>query len=209
MRRTPFALVALASLLSLTSTAHAEDAQGFIQREHEKVDRLLHEPASGTRDTEINQALDTFVDYDELTRRAFGEPCHPSLPNCEDLWSHYSDAQKGELHDLLKQLVQKSYRKNLLKTLDYDVDYRGTRDSGNDTRVSTEAKNRTKPRDPAVRVDYVVAQTGSGFRVVDIVTEGSSLAKNYYEQFRKKMDNPDEGYQNIIQKLKDKIAKRD
>jgi phospholipid transport system substrate-binding protein len=209
MRRTPYALVALASLLSLTSTAHAEDPQGFIQREHEKVDRLLHEPASGTRDTEINQALDTFVDYDELTRRAFGEPCHPSLPNCEDLWSQYSDTQKAELHDLLKQLVQKSYRKNLLKTLDYDVDYRGTRDSGNDTRVSTEAKNRTKPRDPAVRVDYVVAQTGSGFRVVDIVTEGSSLAKNYYEQFRKKMDNPSEGYPNIVQKLKDKIAKRD
>jgi ABC-type transporter MlaC component len=45
--------------------------------------------------------------------------------------------------------------------------------------------------------------------VVDIVTEGSSLAKNYYEQFRKKMDNPGEGYTNIVQKLKDKIAKRD
>jgi phospholipid transport system substrate-binding protein len=207
--RTPLSLVAIASVLSLSGTARAEDAQGFIQREHEKVDRLLKEPASGTRDSEINQALDTFVDYDELTRRAFGEPCHPSLPNCEDLWSQYSDAQKAELHDLLKQLVQKSYRKNLLKTLDYDIDYRGTRDAGNDTRVSTEAKNRTKPRDPAVRVDYVVAQTPNGFRVVDIVTEGSSLAKNYYEQFRKKMDNPSEGYPNIVQKLKDKIAKRD
>jgi phospholipid transport system substrate-binding protein len=209
MRFRPLALVALTSFLSLAGTAHADDPQGFIQREHEKVERLLHEPASDTRDTQINQALDTFVDYDELTRRAFGEPCHPSLPNCSDLWSQYSDAQKAELHDLLKQLVQKSYRKNLLKTLDYDVDYRGTRGAGNDTRVSTEAKNRTKPRDPAVRVDYVVSQTSGGLRVVDIVTEGSSLAKNYYEQFRKKMDDPNQGYSNIVQKLKEKIAKRD
>jgi hypothetical protein len=44
---------------------------------------------------------------------------------------------------------------------------------------------------------------------VDIVTEGSSLTKNYYEQFRKKMENPAEGYANIRQKLKDKIAKKD
>jgi phospholipid transport system substrate-binding protein len=211
MRLPPFiALSLLATSLALAGTAHADDAQGFIQREHEKIERLLHQPASGTRDAEINLALDTFVDYSELTRRAFGEPCHPSLPNCEDLWSQYSEAQKAELHDLLKQLVQKSYRKNLLKTLDYDIDYRGTRDSGSDTRVQTEAKNKVKPRDPSVRVDYIVEQqSGGSFRVVDIVTEGSSLAKNYYEQFRKKMDDPNQGYPNIVQKLKDKIAKRD
>jgi phospholipid transport system substrate-binding protein len=211
MRLPPFiALSLLATSLALAGTAHADDAQGFIQREHEKIERLLHQPASGTRDAEINLALDTFVDYSELTRRAFGEPCHPSLPNCEDLWSQYSEAQKAELHDLLKQLVQKSYRKNLLKTLDYDIDYRGTRDSGSDTRVQTEAKNKVKPRDPSVRVDYIVEQqSGGSFRVVDIVTEGSSLAKNYYVQFRKKMDDPNQGYPNIVQKLKDKIAKRD
>jgi phospholipid transport system substrate-binding protein len=214
MRLRPFvvltSLVSSLALAGLGGTAQAaDDAQGFIQREHEKIERLLHQPPSSSRDTEVNHALDTFVDYEELTRRAFGEPCHPSLPNCEDLWSQYNDQQKSELHDLLRQLVQKSYRKNLLKTLDYDIDYRGQHDVGSDTRVSTEAKNKQKPRDPSVRVDYVVEQTPSGFRVVDIVTEGSSLSKNYYEQFRKKMDNPNEGYRNIVQKLKDKIAKRD
>jgi hypothetical protein len=44
---------------------------------------------------------------------------------------------------------------------------------------------------------------------VDIVTEGSSLTKNYYEQFRRKMENPAEGYSNIVQKLKDKVAKKE
>jgi ABC-type transporter MlaC component len=96
-----------------------------------------------------------------------------------------------------------------MKTLDYDVSYRGSRASGGDTRVLTEATNKLKPREPAVRVDYVVKQTDHGFRVVDIVTEGSSLTKNYYEQFRKKMDNPAEGYENIKQKLRDKVAKKD
>ncbi len=209
--RNAIALSSALGALALTLPAHAgpEDAEGFIRSEHAKLDHLLHEPASSGRDSQVNQTLDTFVDYDDLTKRAFGEPCPPSMPSCEDLWSGYSESQKTELRDLLSQLVRKSYRKNLLKTLDYDVSYRGSKDEAGDTKVRTEAKSKTKPRDPAVRIDYVVKQTSSGYRVVDIVTEGSSLTKNYYEQFRKKMHNPNEGYANIVQKLRDKIAKND
>ncbi len=195
--------------LALSGPAHAEDAQSFIEHEHNKLGQLLHQPASPAREQEVDQALDGFVDYDELTRRAFGEPCPAAIPSCDDLWGRYDDRQKGELRDLLSQLVRKSYRKNLLKTLDYDVSYRGAREAAGDTRVLTEAKSKLKPREPAVRVDYVVKQTEHGYRVVDIITEGSSLTKNYYEQFRKKMENPNEGYPNIVQKLRDKIAKKD
>ena len=83
------------------------------------------------------------------------------------------------------------------------------RDAGGDTKVLTEAKNKLKPREPAVRVDYVVKQTSGGLKVVDIITEGSSLTKNYYDQFRKKMNNPGEGYPNIVSKLHEKIDKKD
>ena len=185
----------------------ADDAQGFIQQNHARLERLLHEPATATRDAQVTQTLDSFVDYDELTRRAFGEPCPASIPGCEDLWAKYADSQREELRDLLGQLIRKSYRKNLTKTLDYDVAYRGQREAAGDTRVLTEAKSKSKPRDPAVRVEYVLKQTPKGYRVVDIVTEGSSLTKNYYDQFRKKMNNPEEGYPNIVQKLREKIAK--
>jgi ABC-type transporter MlaC component len=210
MRFTPFlALAASAAAISFTVSAHASPAESFLQQKHETLEQLLHQPASPGRDAQVNQQLDAFVDYDELARRAFGEPCPPSEPSCEDLWAGYNDAQKSEVKDLLRQLVEKSYRKNLLKTLDYEVTYHGERETGGDTRVLTEAKNKTKPREPAVRVDYVIRQTSGGLRVVDIITEGSSLTKNYYDQFLKKMHNPDEGYANIVQKLKDKIAKKE
>jgi ABC-type transporter MlaC component len=205
--RHAFSFSAALSVLALALPAHADDAQSFIEHEHAKLDRLLHEPASSGRDAEVDQALDGFVDYEELTRRAFGEPCPASVPNCPDLWAGYDEKQRGELKDLLSQLVRRSYRRNLTKTLDYEVTYRGSREIGGDTRVLTEAKNKLKPREPGVRVDYVVKQTGHGYRVVDIVTEGSSLTKNYYEQFRRKMENPTEGYPNIVQKLREKLGK--
>ena len=202
--------VAVATLcVAPAARADAEDPLAFVREQHSHVEQLLREPVSTARDTRINDALGTFVDYDELTHRAFGEPCPHSEPSCEDLWTGYTDAQRTEVRGLLEQLVRKTYRRNLTKTLDYDVDYRGQRDSGGDSRVMTEAKNRLKPRDAPVRVDYVVKQTGGGPKVVDIVTEGSSLTKNYYDQFRKKMHNPNEGYANIVQKLREKIAKHD
>ncbi len=198
------ALVSSVGLLALASPPRAHDPQGFIQSHHTRLQTMLHAPASAGRDAQVSAALDGFVDYDELVRRAFGEPCHVSIPTCDDLWAKYSDDQKRELHDLLKQVVESSYRKNLTKTLDYDVSYKGSRDAGGDTRVLTEAKSKTNPRDTPVRVDYMVKQTPHGPRVVDIITEGSSFSKNLYVQFRK-MDD----YGKIVEKLKEKIAKKD
>jgi phospholipid transport system substrate-binding protein len=193
--------------LAVPAIAADLTAEGFVQGQHRHIEGLLHQPRSQARDEQVGEALGQFVDFDTLTRRAFGEPCPSSEPSCEDLWAGYSDTQHAELRDLLERNVRKSYEKNLLKTLDYDVGYRGAREGAADTRVMTEAKNRLKPREPAVRVDYVVTQTPQGLRVVDIVTEGSSLTKNYYDQFRKKMHNAAEGYPNIVAKLRDKLAK--
>ncbi len=198
-------LAAVAS--SAPGFAGAEDAQSFIEREHQRLFRLLHEPESPSRQTELSKALSGFVDYDELTKRAFGEPCPATEPSCENLWGAYSEAQRAELRGLLEELIRKNYERNLKKTLDYEVAYRGVRDAGDTTRVMTEAKNSLKPREPAVRIDYVVKQTAHGLKVVDMVTEGSSMAKAYYDQFRKKMHDPNEGYPNIVQKLKEKIGK--
>jgi phospholipid transport system substrate-binding protein len=199
------AMAALA--VTVPSNAVAEDPQTFVEHQHHHIEQVLHEPESPARDTEVHQSLSTFVDYDELTHRAFGDPCPIAEPACDNLWAKYDDGQRTELRSLLEQLVRKTYQRNLLKTLDYDVTYRGSRDTAGDTRVLTEAKNKLKPREPPVRVDYVVKQTATGPKVVDIITEGSSLTKNYYDQFRKKMHNPGEGYPNIVAKLREKIAK--
>jgi hypothetical protein len=212
----PFFRSVLASTATLAALAFAvpshaspEDAQAFVDREHHRLEALLHEPETPARDAKLNDGLNLFVDYGELTVRAFGEPCPPSEPACDDLWAKYDPNQRAEVRGLLEQLVRKNYKRNLLKTLDYDITYRGVRDVGGDTRVQTEAKNKLKPREAPIRVDYIVKQTADGPKVVDIITEGSSLTKNYYDQFRKKMSNPAEGYPNIVAKLREKIEKKD
>ena len=204
-----FAFILLAGL-ALAGTASADEgAQKFIQNEHVKLEAILRQPASAGRDAQITNTLDTMVDYDELARRAFGQPCPQGVSNCVNHWNELTDQQKAEVTGLLKKLVEKNYKKNLIKTLDYEVTYKGKKEVGSDSKIRTEAKSKLKPRDPAVQVDYLVKGAAGSYKVVDIWTEGSSLTKNYYDQFHKFLTTPGQGYPHIVKKLNEKIAKKD
>jgi ABC-type transporter MlaC component len=209
MKLSRFVFLLVAGLAVSPAASADEGAQKFIKDEHVKLEAILRQPATPARDAQVTNTLDTMVDYDELARRTFGQPCPHAISQCTNHWGELTDQQKSEVTGLLKKLVDKNYKKNLIKTLDYEVTYMGQKDFGGDAKVRTEAKSKLKPRDPAVQVDYVVKANGNGYKVVDIVTEGSSLTKNYYDQFHKFVTTPGQGYPHIVKKLNEKIAKKD
>ena len=206
MKLARFAQAAILALsLTFAGAALAGDPQGYMQTQHNSMTNLLKQPASSTRDAQIATLLDGMIDYEELVRRSFGEPCPVAVPGCTDHWKQLTDAQKTEIVGLIKKLVQKNYRKNLIRTLDYDVSYNGAKQQNGDFRVKTEAKSKVKPRDPAVQVDYILETSNGSFKVVDIVTEGSSMAKVYYDQFHKFLTTDGQGYPYLVQKVNARI----
>jgi phospholipid transport system substrate-binding protein len=205
LRHLLHAAIVLASV-SFAGAAFADTPQEFLRHEHEKITVLLRQPASADRDTRIGALLQNSIDYEELTHRAFGEPCPSDEPSCTNYWAQLSEDQKTEVRGLFQRLVKKSYQKNLMKTLDYDVAYRDQGDSGA-SRVRTEAKHKTNARAPAVQVDYIMRSNGSAYRIVDILPERSSLTKHYYDQFDRFMRDPAKGYPEIVKKLNGAINK--
>jgi ABC-type transporter MlaC component len=205
--RTGLPVVLGLSIATFSATALADDAAtSFVRAQQDQLRTLLHQPASPAREAQVGSALSRMVDYDEMTHRAFGEPCSAEAPGCKDHWAELSDAQKAEISGLLRRLVDKNYQKNIAKTLDFNVTYQGASAVGGDSVVHTEATSISKPRDPAVLVDYVVRGAPGSQHVVDIVTEGSSLTKSYYDQFHRMLTNPEQGYAYIVKKLNDKLA---
>lgn len=201
-------MVILLSALTCAVAAQADDGpQRYVETQQKALIGLLKQPASPAREAQLSSTLDNMIDYDELVRRSFGQPCSPQIPKCTNHWAELTPAQQAEARDLLGKIVSKNYRKNLVKVVDFDLSYKGVNKAGGDTRVKTEAKNRVKPRDPVVQVDYIVASSGGGYKTVDIYTENSSLAKNYYDQFHKMMTTPSQGYPYVAQKLRSKLAK--
>ena len=202
------ALFALSlTTLAFGAAADVAGAQSFVEKEHGAIKKLVETNAAAS---EITKAIDGMVDYDALAQRTMGKPCPSTIPNCTNHWDELSAAQKTELTGLLRQLVEKNYRKNLTKTKDYDISYVGGKEAGeNVSRIRTSAKSKEKPRDPAVQVDYVILGSGSTYKVIDIVTEGSSMTKNYYDQFHRMLTTPGQGYSYLVQKLRDKIAAKE
>ena len=209
VRRSRSLLATLFVLLlsAWTAVAFADDgAQTFLEAQHQKVNALLHQAASPARDAQVGAMLDGMIDYGELARRTFGLPCPAAVPSCTNHWGDLTDAQKAEITGLLQKLVSKNYQKNLIKTLDYEIAYKGNQDAAGATRVRTEATSKVNPRDPAIQIDYVIVGKAGAYKVVDIITEGSSLTKNYYDQFHRMLTTPDQGYPYLVKKVSDKIA---
>jgi ABC-type transporter MlaC component len=212
LRLARFALALVLGLAALVPSrdARADDpATTFVRAQHDQLRTLLRQAQTPARDNQMTASLAQMVDYDEMTHRAFGQPCPADLPSCKNHWAELTDAQKAEVGGLLRRLVEKNYRKNLGKTVDYDVTYQGASGVSGDTAVHTEATSKSKPRDPAVLVDYIVHGSPGALHVVDIVTEGSSLTKSYYDQFHRMLTNPDQGYAYIVRKLNEKLAQPD
>jgi ABC-type transporter MlaC component len=201
------ALALSCTFLAGGASADVDAAKSFVEREHTQIKKLVENNAPSS---EVSKAIDGMVDYDQLAMRTLGKPCPSTVPSCTNHWDELKPEQRTEVTGLLRQLVEKNYHKNLNKTRDYDVSYRGAKEVGeNVSRIKTEAKSKAKPRDPAVQVDYIVLTSGDKNKMIDIVTEGSSMTKNYYDQFHRMLTTAGQGYPYLVQKLRDKIAAKE
>ncbi len=194
--------------------ADVDAAKAFVQEKHSNIKELVEK---GSSPEKVKEAMGGMIDYEQLARRTMGSPCPPAVPQCTNHWDGdgkdvpaLTADQKKEVTGLLKNLVEKNLQKNLNKTKDFDVSYSGAKDiGGNLSKIKTEAKSKQKPRDPAVQVDYVILGSGDKYRIIDIVTEGSSMTKNYYDQFHRMLTTDGQRYAYLAQKLRDKVAAKD
>ncbi len=134
------------------------------------------------------------IAYDELAKRSLATH-----------WDDLSDAQHKEFADILKRLVQRSYEKNLKNILEYRVEYLGEEPGSEGVMVHTRASSPEKPQEEPITLDYQLVQNGAAWKVVDIVTEGSSLVHNYKNQFHRIIQK--DGYDTLVRRMKDKLAK--
>ncbi|MCU0674744.1 MAG: ABC transporter substrate-binding protein [Myxococcota bacterium] len=199
MRRSISILVFAFSLVSLAvgATASAQaptEAQRFLQDRNTTVMRLMERPASTSRDTELTRMLGELLDYEELSRRALARH-----------WDERSPAERAEFVGILKQLVERSYRSNLQRTLRYEVRYETAEARGSDVLVQTEARNRQNRRAPAVSIDYLVVQRDGAWRIVDItVDDGMSMVDNYRNQFERILRR--EGWDGLMTRMRGRLT---
>jgi phospholipid transport system substrate-binding protein len=188
-------LGALVLATSLATPAHAaESAQDFIQSRQSQVTQLVRQAPGAQRDKQVAGVLDGMIDYDTLARRSLA--AH---------WGDLSDAQHKEFTDILRNLVRRNYERNIKNILDYRVEYLGEEPGSEGVVVHSRASSSSNRREEPISIDYQLMKEGGGWRVVDVVTEGSSLVNNYKNQFHRVIQK--DGYEALVRRMKDKLAK--
>jgi phospholipid transport system substrate-binding protein len=192
-------LVSLGALVvatSLAMPAHAaESAQDFIQTRQSQVTQLVRQAPGAQRDKQVATVLDGMIDYETLAKRSLGNH-----------WGDLSDAQHKEFTDILRNLVRRNYERNVKNILDYRVEYLGEeRGSEEAVIVHSRAVSASNSREEPISIDYQLTKTAGTWRIVDVVTEGSSLVNNYRNQFHRVIQK--DGYDALVRRMKDKLAK--
>jgi phospholipid transport system substrate-binding protein len=178
--------------LLVAAVAQASEAQSFLKNKQDELMALIKKDSGAKLDTLFDQILD----YDTLARDSLA-----------DEWDKRSPEERAEFQRLLTGLVRESYRKNLKRTVDYTIEFKGESKVQSGVLVQTVAKNRGKTREEPVSIDYVLHQVGGVWRIADIVTDGSSLVQNYRNQFRRILRK--QGFPELLRKMKSKLDKGD
>ena len=191
-RRT-FLTLALSSLaLAVAPLAYADDAsaQAFVTQAQGDLFKAVR---AGKPDSEADKVFDRVLDYQVLAESAL-----------RDHWQGLKDAERQEFVKLLSQLVRNSYRKNLKKTLGYAIEYKGTSPADGGELVLTVATSSTDKREEPMTIDYLVSKKSGTLRIVDVVTEGSSMVANYRSSFNRIMKKG--GFPDLIKRMQKKAA---
>lgn len=193
IRRTSKVIAAFAFALSLSLPAFGAEAENFVKGKQTELSDLVSKAKSAEDEKRLDSAFDAVFDYENLAKSTL-----------KDSWEQRTPAERTEFTSLLKDLVRSAYRRNIKKTLGYEIDYKGEEDGDAGKVVRTVAHNKKNIREEPVSIDYVVHQVDGKWLINDIVTEGASMAHTYRNQFRKIIDK--KGFDELLKRMK---AKRD
>jgi len=189
--------VLLTALLTLFAPlALAANAEGFVKEKHGQLVAMVKKANGPADDKKVEAAFDEVLDYDKLAQGSLKE-----------FWAERSAEERAEFQAVLTKLVRAAYRKSLKRIGGYDVEYKGATKTDAGELVRTVAKKRGDEREEPLSIDYLIADSGGKPKIVDIVTEGSSMVGNYRSQFKRIIKK--DGFPELIKRMKSKLEKGD
>lgn len=188
----------LAGALLFAGAANASPLD-FLKGKVAKLQTLLAKstvegsPAHERKRIKLRRLLRSMIHYGDLSKRS--------------LWKHWaarSVQERKEFVALLKQLIEDRVLSNINAHTDFTVEYSEPAITGKTAHIKTVVR---VPGKPEIEVEYKMTKRGSAWRVWDLVTDGTSLVRNYRSQFNKIILR--DGYQVLLDKMKDKLRKQE
>jgi phospholipid transport system substrate-binding protein len=180
------------------ASAFAESPKQALRRTQTKINRLLQVKAKkgSAKDKKVRakltKAINSFLDFSELARRSLSKH-----------WDKRSEQERTEFTDILRELIERNYVKQLRGNLGYKLQYGDQAVKGDKASVSTTVKVVKDRRTTEVVIEYRMTKTPSGWMVYDVITDEVSIVRNYRSQFNRIIRR--KSYDHLVKKMRRKI----
>ncbi len=151
--------------------------------------------APGATIEKVARAVDQFVDFEELARRALG-----------DTWNSLTPVQRKELTGEMRGMLRAFYAQRILEGATHEVTYGQELVKGNEATVSTLVTAEGN-RVPITYKLYRPTARAKSWRIYDIVTADVSLLEDYRSQFSQLLE--EKGFDGLLAAVKARRAQVD
>jgi phospholipid transport system substrate-binding protein len=189
-----FFLATIVFVLMFVDRADAATPREQIQSSVEKVIAILKDPnlkpeaKKSERIEQLRQVIFPNFDFTEMAKRSLGAD-----------WQRRNPEEQREFVKLFTELIETSYASNLGSYNGEKVIFTGDKQDGEYAQVDTKI---TSNKGEETSVSYKLRQTGSDWKIYDVVIENISIVNNYRSQFTRVIARS--SFADLLRQMKDK-----
>lgn len=153
-------------------------------------------PESDVKRSEMRKIIDGFLDYDELARRALARHWEPLTPK-----------QRKEFVSTLRELIERSYLKQVHGQADYKLVFDKETITGGEADVTATLHAMAKSKKVEVAMEYKLLYKGGRWLVYDVITDEQSMLENYRAEFNKIINK--ESFDALLKRMQKKVQEKE
>jgi phospholipid transport system substrate-binding protein len=173
-----------------------------LKRSNLALDKALQKnrpnwsPEAELQRAEVRKIVGSFLDYGELARRALARHWEPLTPK-----------QREEFVSTLRELVERSYLKQVHGNAAYNIKYEKEEKTGNDATVTATLNTMARGKKVIIALEYKMLYKDGHWVVYDVLTDEQSMLENYRAEFNKIITK--ESFEALLKKMKKKLDEKE
>jgi len=167
-----------------------------LKKSNDQLDKLLkkkypsYSPEGEAQKTDVRKLVGGFLDYRELAHRALAKH-----------WDGLTPAQRRDFVNTLRDLVERSYLKQVSGDPNYNIKYLKETKTGNEATVEATLTTVTRGKKVSIALEYHLIYKDR-WLVYDVITDEQSMLENYRAEFNKIINK--DGFDALLTRMKKK-----
>jgi len=172
-----------------------------LKKSNQQLDKVLQKnkpnwsPEAELERAEVKKLVGSFLDYGELAKRALGRH-----------WDKITPKQREEFVETLRQLVERSYLRQMHGSPNYNIKYDKEEKNGGEATVDATLNTVVRNKKTKVALEYKMLWKDR-WVVYDVITDEQSMLENYRAEFNKIINR--DGFDALLKKMKKKLDEKE